>query len=117
MRADLLRLQLVQTILDQSHLSPLPLSVRPVMWEFDHALRLFPLPTAVSPFSVMYAVAILKADGPATFQLVLADKYLPYDVTYEDCLVFNPGSFAGSDYTWSAYDTAKRTVEASGIPR
>lgn len=41
-------------------------------------------------------------------QLVLADKYRPYDVTYENCHVFNPGSFAGSDFTWSMYDTAKR---------
>lgn len=40
--------QLVQTILDQSHLAPLSLQVRPVLWEFDQALRLFPLPTAVS---------------------------------------------------------------------
>jgi DNA polymerase epsilon subunit 2 len=40
--------QLVQTILDQSHLAPLPLQVRPVLWEFDQSLRLFPLPTTVS---------------------------------------------------------------------
>ena len=53
--------------------------MRPVIWEYDQALRLFPLPTA----------------------LILADKYLPYDVTYEDCHVFNPSGFAGSDYSWS----------------
>lgn len=39
--------QLVQTVLDQSHLAPFPLQVRPILWEFDQALRLFPLPTAV----------------------------------------------------------------------
>jgi hypothetical protein len=39
--------QLVQTILDQCHLSPLPLSIRPTLWDFDHALRLYPMPTAV----------------------------------------------------------------------
>ena len=39
--------QLVQTILDQTHLSPLPLHVRPTMWEYDHCLRLYPMPTAV----------------------------------------------------------------------
>lgn len=43
-------LQLVQTVLDQSHLAPLSLQVRPVLWEFDQALRLFPLPTAVSDY-------------------------------------------------------------------
>lgn len=40
-------LQLVQTVLDQSHLSPLGKSVQPVHSEFDHGLRLYPLPTAV----------------------------------------------------------------------
>ena len=81
LRAELMHrpAQLVGTICDQSHLAPFPLSVRPVAWEYDQALRLFPLPTA----------------------LILADKYLPYDVTYEDCHVFNPSGFAGSDYSWS----------------
>ena len=40
--------QLVQTILDQTHLSPLPIQVRPTIWEWDHALRLYPMPTTVS---------------------------------------------------------------------
>jgi hypothetical protein len=31
-------------MLSQSHLSPFPLSVQPVLWEFDGALRLFPQP-------------------------------------------------------------------------
>lgn len=35
--------QLVDTILSQAHLSPLPFHVRPVHWELDHTLRLFPL--------------------------------------------------------------------------
>lgn len=39
--------QLVQTILDQSHLSPLAKSVQPVHSEYDHTLRVYPLPTAV----------------------------------------------------------------------
>lgn len=42
-----LELQLVQTILDQAHLAPLPLPVRPVLWDYDHALRLYPMPTTV----------------------------------------------------------------------
>lgn len=40
--------QLVQTVLDQAHLAPLPISVRPVLWDYDHALRLYPMPTTVS---------------------------------------------------------------------
>jgi len=44
--------QLVQTILDQSHLSPLAKSVQPVHSEFDHALRVYPLPTAVCSLGI-----------------------------------------------------------------
>lgn len=45
--ADLVPSQLVQTILDQAHLAPLPLNVRPILWDFDHSLRLYPMPTTV----------------------------------------------------------------------
>ncbi|KAI9620729.1 hypothetical protein H4Q26_013396 [Puccinia striiformis f. sp. tritici PST-130] len=36
---------LVQTILDQAHLSPFPITASPVIWERDQALRLYPMPT------------------------------------------------------------------------
>ncbi|CAO3616529.1 unnamed protein product [Cunninghamella blakesleeana] len=39
---------LVTTLADQGHLCPLPLNVRPIYWTHDHALRLYPLPHAVS---------------------------------------------------------------------
>lgn len=43
-----LKKYLVSTILDQAHLSPLPAWARPIVWEFDHAMRLYPMPSAVS---------------------------------------------------------------------
>ena len=39
--------QLVESLLDQAHLCPLPLHAKPVYWELDYALRLFPLPHLV----------------------------------------------------------------------
>lgn len=39
--------QLVRSILDQGHLCPLPAYARPIQWELDHAMRLFPLPHLV----------------------------------------------------------------------
>ena len=39
--------QVAYTLIDQGHLSPLPLSVQPIHWEHDHALRLYPLPDVV----------------------------------------------------------------------
>lgn len=38
---------LVESILDQAHLSPLPLHTRPIHWELDYVMRLFPLPHLV----------------------------------------------------------------------
>ncbi len=62
--------KLVKTVLDQGHLSPFPLSTRPVFWDYASSLSLYPLPTA----------------------LVLADAEAPaFAVKYEGCLVMNPG--------------------------
>ncbi|GAA93845.1 uncharacterized protein L969DRAFT_84704 [Mixia osmundae IAM 14324] len=93
---------LAQLVLDQGHLCPLPISVRPVLWEYDHTLRLYPMPTA----------------------LVLADKYSPYEITYDlgpdgeegRCHVFNPGSFVSTGYGWSTYKTDERIAEQCGLP-
>lgn len=61
---------LTRTILSQSHLSPFPLSARPLHWDFAHALNLYPLPTS----------------------LVLADSAAPaFVVKYCGCTVINPG--------------------------
>ncbi|KAI4682206.1 uncharacterized protein J4E88_005096 [Alternaria novae-zelandiae] len=62
---------LTRTILSQSHLSPFPLSARPLHWDFAHTLNLYPLPTS----------------------LVLADSEAPaFVVKYFGCTVMNPGS-------------------------
>jgi DNA polymerase epsilon subunit 2 len=37
----------IKTLLDQGHLSPLPLPSQPIYWKFDHSLCLFPLPDAI----------------------------------------------------------------------
>jgi DNA polymerase epsilon subunit 2 len=62
---------LTRTLLSQSHLSPFPLSVRPLHWDFAHALNLYPLPNSV----------------------VIADSEAPaFVVKYCGCTVMNPGS-------------------------
>ncbi|KAI9739029.1 MAG: DNA-directed DNA polymerase epsilon, subunit B [Cirrosporium novae-zelandiae] len=69
-QATLTARKLVKTVLDQGYLSPFPLSVRPVLWDYMSALNIYPLPTA----------------------LVLADPEAPsFAVTYEGCHVMNPG--------------------------
>jgi DNA polymerase epsilon subunit 2 len=69
---DELAAQVVHTLLAQAHLSPLPLSVCPIYWCYDHALRLYPLPDF----------------------LILADRCSPYSVRLADCACCNPSSFA-----------------------
>ncbi|KAI8080717.1 DNA polymerase alpha/epsilon subunit B-domain-containing protein [Gilbertella persicaria] len=79
----------IRSIVDQGHLSPLPLSVKPISWSFDNALRLFPLPHA----------------------LIIADKCENYGITYEGTHCINPGSFPTSDFTWSNYYPHSRISE------
>ena len=63
--------RLIMTLLPQSTLSPFPLSIRPVHWDFaSSALSLYPLPTT----------------------LVLADASTEaFTLTFEGCHVVNPG--------------------------
>ncbi|KAF9055458.1 DNA polymerase epsilon, subunit B [Hymenopellis radicata] len=72
-----------------NHLTPLTNGVQPTLSDFDHSLRLYPLPTAI----------------------VLADKYDRYKITYTGCHVFNPGTFVGGSYTFSTYKPSEINSE------
>ncbi|KAF7352703.1 DNA polymerase epsilon subunit [Mycena venus] len=88
-RSDDLKKFLVQSILDQGHLCPLTVNIQATLSDYDHSLRLYPLPTA----------------------LVLADKYDRYKITYTGCHVFNPGSFVGAQFVFSTYQPAEVNSE------
>ncbi|KAK0522632.1 DNA-directed DNA polymerase epsilon, subunit B [Tilletia horrida] len=49
-------------------------------------------------------------------QLILADKYDRFELTYEGCHVFNPGSFKGNAYGWATYYPATGRAERSELP-
>ena len=61
--AVMISLQMVQVLMDQAHLAPLPLSVRPIHWDFDHALRLYPMPSVVR-LPILSDTLLLPADYP-----------------------------------------------------
>lgn len=88
--------QLVDTVIEQAHLCPLPPQAKPVFWELDYALRLFPLPDL----------------------LILADhaEHFEYEKGGEsqNCKVVNPGSFS-SDTSFVVYQPATRVVEFSRL--
>ncbi|KAI9252940.1 DNA polymerase alpha/epsilon subunit B-domain-containing protein [Phascolomyces articulosus] len=80
---------IVRTVIDQGHLCPIPLTVRPIFWSFDHALRLYPLPHA----------------------LILADQCESFGMTYEGTHCISPSSFPTSDFSWRTYYPATRVSE------
>ena len=82
-------MHLAKTLLSQGHLAPLPLHVMPVYWSHDHALRLYPIPDVI----------------------VVADKYDAFSVTATDSLIFNPGSFPKSNFSFKVYLPAQRKIE------
>ena len=92
--------KLIKTLLDQSHLSPFPLSLRPLLWDYSSSLSLYPLPTA----------------------LVLADAEAPaFCLTYEGCHVMNPGKVLDELgrrkglARWVEYDVKRRRGERRDV--
>eukprot|EP00884_Botryococcus_braunii_P020984 jgi/Botrbrau1/756/Bobra.0181s0015.1 len=84
---------LAATLLQQSHLCPLPMAVQPVFWCYDHALRLYPLPDVC----------------------IIADPCRAAEFSYEGCVCLNPGSFMNG--TFAALKTASKEVEACQLPQ
>ena len=82
-----------KTIFSQCHLCPLPLHARPIYWDFDHALQLYPLPDLV----------------------VIGDKCDPYTVSSGESTITNPGSFLRSNFEFKVYIPATGQVEDSKI--
>ncbi|CAF9914798.1 MAG: hypothetical protein GOMPHAMPRED_008277 [Gomphillus americanus] len=79
--------KLVKTILDQGHLCPFPMSIRPILWDWASSLNLYPLPTAM---------LLIDPEAPA------------FAVTYEGCQVMNPGRLLAEGRRgiarWMEYD-------------
>ena len=64
----------------------MPLSVRPVYWDYDHTLRIFPVPDV----------------------LILGDRSESFNMQYEGCTCLNPGPFPNSDFSFLVYFPATR---------
>lgn len=69
--------KIVKTLLDQGNISPFATSIRPLIWDLDHALSLYPIPST----------------------LIVCDTSTPrFDLTYNGCKAFNPGKFIVGRY-------------------
>jgi hypothetical protein len=84
---------LALTLLQQSHLCPLPLSAQPVHWAYDQALQLYPLPHA-----------LVLADGSAGQE----------EFRHEGCSVFNPGCL--HEHLFGVYAPFEDGFEPSALP-
>lgn len=82
----------IKSVIDQSHLCPLPTSARPVLWRHAHAMWLFPVPHAI----------------------IVADKVDSYIVKYEGNLGLNPGSF-NTDFSFQIYLPAQRRAQKCSL--
>jgi DNA polymerase epsilon subunit 2 len=86
--------QMIETLLDQAHLLPLPMHSQPIYWELDHIFRLFPLPHV----------------------LIIADPSCDsYCYTYKDCICINPGMFM-QDFSFVVYQLSSKNVQFSRVP-
>ncbi|CAA21799.1 DNA polymerase epsilon catalytic subunit B, Dpb2 [Schizosaccharomyces pombe] len=82
--------KLVKTVLDQSHLSPFPSRTRPILWDFDYALSVFPLPSCMG---------LIDSESSA------------FDVHYGGCPTFNPGALLlGVHYNWQEVFPVKKEI-------
>ena len=91
-----LHMHALRTLLSQSHLCPLPLEVAPINWEYDHALRLYPLPHA----------------------LLLGGRGTGFVATEKGVRAANPGCF-GADFSFVVYrpiSSASGEQSAHGEP-
>ncbi|XP_017796798.1 PREDICTED: DNA polymerase epsilon subunit 2 [Habropoda laboriosa] len=84
-----------KSIICQSHLTPLSLSIIPTYWNYDHALQLYPTPDLI----------------------VSADKYEAYETTYSNCHIINPGLFPKNDHSFKVYVPALDLIEHCAIPK
>ncbi|XP_010418726.1 PREDICTED: DNA polymerase epsilon subunit B-like [Camelina sativa] len=79
---------LVSTLIHQSHLCPLPLLVQPIIWNYDHCLKLYPTPHTI----------------------VLGDKSEQKDCRIGGAKCFNPGSFS-TDSTYVVYRPSTQEID------
>lgn len=80
--------KLILSLLPQSHLSPFPISTRPVHWDYGSSLSLYPLP---------HTLVLADAEAPA------------FAVTFEGCHIINPGRLVREEgkrrrVSWVEYD-------------
>ena len=90
--------KLVKTILDQGCLSPFALSNRPIHWDRIGSIQLYPLPSAL---------ILIDTEAP------------PFTMTYEGCVVMNPGKLAGDGRKniarWVEYDSTTKKARLCDI--
>ncbi|XP_012153636.1 DNA polymerase epsilon subunit 2 [Megachile rotundata] len=84
-----------KSIICQSHLTPLSLSIVPIYWKHDHALQINPTPDLI----------------------VSADKFESYETKHSNCHIINPGLFPKNDHSFKVYVPSLDLIEHCAIPK
>jgi len=91
--AEHVRTEMVRFLLDQAHLIPLPLEQSNILWAYDYALRLYPLPDAV----------------------FIGGVSQPFDRVYQECKFASVGPFH-REAEFYAYHPVKELLEPCDVP-
>lgn len=87
------RQEMVQLLFDQAHLVPLPLAQSNILWDFDHTLRLYPLPHAV----------------------FIGGVSQPFDNEYQGARFCSVGSFH-SDSSFYSFTPVRNQLDPCDVP-
>jgi DNA polymerase epsilon subunit 2 len=83
--------QVCATVLQEGHLCPVPLEYQPIVWEWDHAMWVYPLPSG----------------------LVLADSEPTARSQFDTCSCLNPGSLPNGSF--GAWDPKENEMEICDV--
>ncbi|CAH8264392.1 unnamed protein product [Arabidopsis lyrata] len=107
---------LVSKLIHQSHLCPLPLLFQPIIWNYDHCLRLYPTPYTFGNAKPALKQERIVVDLLILFgiHIVLGDKSDKKVCKFGGATCFNPGSFS-TDSTFVAYRPSTQEIELSPL--
>ncbi|RHZ75887.1 hypothetical protein Glove_208g67 [Diversispora epigaea] len=110
---DCLEKKVIKNLLQQSHLNPLSSSLNSIAWDYDHTLRLYPVPDV-----------LILADKYQnySFDIPIASNFIEDSLNNNNnndnnkCHCLNPSGFSSSGYKWMVYYPALKKSELCELP-
>ncbi|CAG8504052.1 4930_t:CDS:2 [Scutellospora calospora] len=90
-----LEIQVTKTLLQQSHLCPFTLSMTSIYGDYDHTLRLYPIPDVLILADIYKDYSIDIPTSGSTYNLENSE--------IKNCYCFNQSGFSSNEYKWIVY--------------